>query len=240
MRILAEYLEPLRRFRDETDPGHGRLLRVGARDSRERAERALRDAPGRPRAPARRRGRRARRRAGRSTGRVTTRTRATLARAADDVERCTLDTPHHRFVVCSGGGPGIMEAANRGAREAGGKTIGLNIRLPFEQGANPYVTDEPALRVPLLLHAEVLVRLPGQGAGRLSGRVRHVDELFEILTLAQTDKLSKKIEVLLYGREYWDRVLHFEPMVECGRDLGRTTSIAASRSSTRRSRRSTA
>ena len=109
-----------------------------------------------------------------------------------------------------------MEAANRGAREAGGKTIGLNIRLPFEQGANPYITDGLHFEFHYFFMrkfwfaylAKALVIFPG-GFGTL-------DELFEILTLVQTDKLSKKIEVVLYGREYWDQVLNLEPMAEWG------------------------
>ena len=123
---------------------------------------------------------------------------------------------HHRFVVTSGGGPGIMEAANRGASEAGGKTIGLNIRLPFEQGANPLHHRGPALRVPLLLHAQVLVCVPGQGARDLSGGFGTLDEMFEILTLMQTEKLAKQIQIILYGTEYWDPILNLEPMAEWG------------------------
>jgi uncharacterized protein (TIGR00730 family) len=127
-----------------------------------------------------------------------------------------LKEPRHRFVVCSGGGPGIMEAANRGAREAGGKTIGLNIRLPYEQGPNPYIS--PGLHFEFHYFfmrkfwfaylAKALVIFPG-GFGTL-------DELFEILTLVQTEKLSKTIEVVLYGTEYWDRVLRLETLSELG------------------------
>jgi uncharacterized protein (TIGR00730 family) len=128
----------------------------------------------------------------------------------------TLDSPYRRFVVCSGGGPGIMEAANRGAHDAGGKTIGLNIRLPFEQGANPYISPNLHFEFHYFFMrkfwfaylAKALVVFPG-GFGTL-------DEMFEVLTLAQTEKLSKKIEVLLYGREYWERILNFEPMIEAG------------------------
>lgn len=121
-----------------------------------------------------------------------------------------------RFVVTTGGGPGIMEAANRGAREAGAKTIGLNIRLPFEQYPNPYITPSLNLEFHYFFMrkfwfaylAKALVIFPG-GFGTL-------DELFEILTLAQTQKLAKKILVVIYGREYWDRLLNLQTMVDAG------------------------
>src|ERR1035437_7906155 len=126
----------------------------------------------------------------------------------------TIPSRRHRFVVTSGGGPGIMEAANRGAHEAGGKTIGLNIRLPSEQGPNPYISKNLHFEFHYFFMrkfwfaylAKALVVFPG-GFGTM-------DEMFEILTLVQTEKLSKTIQVLLYGREYWERVLHFEPMIE--------------------------
>ena len=127
-----------------------------------------------------------------------------------------LDTQHHRFVVTSGGGPGIMEAANRGAADAGGKTIGLNIGLPFEQEPNAWVT--PALNFEFHYFfmrkfwfaylAKALVIFPG-GFGTL-------DEMFEILTLMQTEKLEKQIQIILYGSEYWDAILRLEPMAEWG------------------------
>src|SRR5438067_6889089 len=121
-----------------------------------------------------------------------------------------------RFVVTTGGGPGIMEAANLGAHEAGGKTVGLNINLPFEQYPNPYIT--PSLNFEFHYFfmrkfwfaylAKALVIFPG-GFGTL-------DELFEILTLAQTQKLAKKILVVIYGREYWNRVINFQAMADAG------------------------
>jgi uncharacterized protein (TIGR00730 family) len=121
-----------------------------------------------------------------------------------------------RFVVTTGGGPGIMEAANRGAKEAGGKTIGLNINLPFEQFPNPYIT--PSLNFEFHYFfmrkfwfaylAKALVIFPG-GFGTF-------DELFEILTLAQTDKLAKKILVVIYGSEYWNKLINFQAMIDAG------------------------
>jgi uncharacterized protein (TIGR00730 family) len=128
----------------------------------------------------------------------------------------TLPGKRHRFVVTSGGGPGIMEAANRGASEVGGKTIGLNIRLPFEQFPNPYITPELNFEFHYFFMrkywfaylAKALVVFPG-GFGTL-------DELFEILTLAQTQKLAKKIIVIVYGKEYWSRVLNLSALVDAG------------------------
>ncbi|HEX4605675.1 MAG TPA: TIGR00730 family Rossman fold protein [Candidatus Angelobacter sp.] len=128
----------------------------------------------------------------------------------------TLPGKRRRFVVTSGGGPGIMEAANRGAREAGGKTIGLNIRLPFEQYPNQYITPELNFEFHYFFMrkywfaylAKALVVFPG-GFGTL-------DEFFEILTLAQTHKLAKKILVIVYGKEYWKSVLNLEALVDAG------------------------
>ena len=128
----------------------------------------------------------------------------------------TLDSSHHRFVVTSGGGPGIMEAANRGAQEAGGKTVGLNIKLPFEQVANPYISEGLHFEFHYFFMrkfwfaylAKSLVIFPG-GFGTL-------DEMFEILTLMQTEKLAKQIQIILYGTEYWDQILDFTPMTEWG------------------------
>ena len=127
-----------------------------------------------------------------------------------------VDTDGRRhFVVCSGGGPSIMEAANRGAADVGAESIGLNIVLPHEQAPNPYVTPRLSLqfhyfalrKMHFLLHARALAAFPG-GFGTF-------DELFELLTLIQTGKIQP-IPVLLYGKEFWQRVVNFEALVEEG------------------------
>src|ERR1700744_4170041 len=128
----------------------------------------------------------------------------------------TISSRRSRFVVTSGGGPGIMEAANRGAYEAGGKTIGLNIRLPFEQAPNPYIT--PSLnfefhyffmrKLWFAYLSKALVVFPG-GFGTL-------DEMFEVLTLVQTEKLAKKISIVVYGSAYWKSILNLDVLVDKG------------------------
>ena len=215
IRILAEYLDPLRRFKAHNIQDTVVFFGSARVNSRLAAQRAL-----------------ARVKSGASTR--TAEYKAELRRRRKALEwsryyedaralakRLTkwsigLEAPHRRFVVCSGGGPGIMEAANRGAKEAGGTSIGLNIALPFEQAPNPYITKD------LLFHfhyffmrkfwfaylAKALVIFPG-GFGTL-------DEMFEILTLAQTRKLSTKLLVILYGTDYWDEVFNLQPLAEWG------------------------
>ena len=128
----------------------------------------------------------------------------------------TLPGRRHRFVVTSGGGPGIMEAANRGARDAGGKTIGLNIRLPFEQLPNPYITPELNFEFHYFFMRKYWFAYPAKALVVFPGGFGTLDELFEILTLAQTQKLAKKIIVIVYGREYWNRVLNLGALADAG------------------------
>jgi uncharacterized protein (TIGR00730 family) len=128
----------------------------------------------------------------------------------------TLGTTPKRFVICSGGGPGIMEAANRGAAEAGGSSVGLSIQLPHEQRPNPYITPDLNFcfhyffmrKLWFAQKAKALVVFPG-GFGTM-------DELWEMLTLLQTGKLSSHHLILIYGRKYWDKVLDWKHMVRTG------------------------
>jgi uncharacterized protein (TIGR00730 family) len=216
IRILAEYLEPLRRFKAERVQDTVVFFGSARIHSREHAEKALErlvrkfsDRGDGDDNEHLRRGRKAL-----EWSRYYEESRE-LAKLLTSLAS-TLDGPNHRFVVCSGGGPGIMEAANRGATEAGGKTIGLNIRLPFEQGPNRYITEGLHFEFHYFFMrkfwfaylAKALVIFPG-GFGTL-------DEMFEILTLMQTEKLAKQIQIILYGTEYWDPILNLEPMAEWG------------------------
>ena len=123
-----------------------------------------------------------------------------------------LDHERH-FVICSGGGPGIMEAANKGAIQGGGKSIGLNISLPMEQGSNPYVSNNLSFEFHYFFMrkfwfvnlAKAMIMFPG-GFGTL-------DEMMEVLTLLQTKKTTKKLPIVLYGKKYWNEVLNFDAMV---------------------------
>ena len=126
----------------------------------------------------------------------------------------TIEDPNNRFYICSGGGPGIMEAANRGASFAAGKSIALGISLPFEQNLNPYITKELGFEFHyffirkfwFLYLAKALIAFPG-GFGTL-------DELFEILTLLQTRKTNKYIPIVLYGSEFWRDIVNFENLIK--------------------------
>ena len=231
IRVLAEYQEPMARFRRERiqdtvvffgsarflplDEANARLLLLENTGSAAAAPAA--EQPATPEAIA----------AGEASELQLKRAQAAVKMAqyyedARELARlvatwaCRLPGRRHRFVVTSGGGPGIMEAANRGAFEAGCKTIGLNIKLPFEQRPNPYLS--PALNFEFHYFfmrkywfaylAKALVVFPG-GFGTL-------DEMFELLTLVQTRKLAKPITVVIYGSAYWKEVLNLEAMAEHG------------------------
>jgi len=215
IRILAEYLEPLRRLKEQNIQDTVVFFGSARVHSRMEATRALD---------------RLRKRSSRRTrdhAALLKRSRKAVewSRYYEDARdlanrlakwSLSLESPRHRFVVCSGGGPGIMEAANRGAHDAGGKSIGFNIRLPFEQGANRYITRGLHFEFHYFFMrkfwfaylAKALVIFPG-GFGTL-------DEMFEILTLSQTQKLSKQLGVFIYGREYWEEILDLKPMGEWG------------------------
>jgi uncharacterized protein (TIGR00730 family) len=216
IRILSEYLEPLRRFREQRIQDTVVFFGSARVDSRERATRAHRSLRARGVIQSEEEYQAELKRSRRAVEWAKYYEDARELARLLTVWSLSLQQENHRFVVTSGGGPGIMEAANRGATEAGGKTIGLNIRLPFEQGANPYITDGLHFEFHYFFMrkfwfaylAKALVIFPG-GFGTC-------DEFFEILTLAQTEKLSKKIAVVLYGREYWRNVIDFKPLVEWG------------------------
>lgn len=131
------------------------------------------------------------------------------------LENGTKESPQP-FVICTGGGPAIMEAGNRGAMDANGKNIGLNISLPFEQHANPYITPELNFefhyfftrKYHFAYRAKALVVFPG-GYGSM-------DELFEMLTLVQNQKIIKKLKIILFGSEFWKKTINFEYLFECG------------------------
>ncbi|PYU33818.1 MAG: TIGR00730 family Rossman fold protein [Acidobacteria bacterium] len=215
VRILSEYLDPLVRLRRE-EVGDTIVMFGSARIiGRDRAQAHLR-------------------RLKSLRGKETPRRRIALrdARAAVAMSRyyeearelarrvtawsLTLGEHPRRFVICSGGGPGIMEAANRGAAEAGGKTVGLSIELPHEQWPNSYIS--PGLNFQFHYFfmrklwfaqlAKALIVFPG-GFGTM-------DELWEMLTLMQTGKLQRRNLILIYGRRYWNRVIDWREMLNWG------------------------
>ena len=207
MRILAEYLEPEARFEEMGIEdtivvfGSARLL------PREDAEKGLEEAKA-------------------SGGDVAKAERDLRMSAYYEAARelsfkltewaKALEEGRQRFVICSGGGPGIMEAANRGASEADGLNIGLNISLPFEQNDNPHITEGLSLEFHYFFMrkfwftymAKAIVVMPG-GFGTL-------DEFMEVVTLVQTLKIKKALPIVLFGKEFWSKVINFETLIEFG------------------------
>src|SRR5437763_6237331 len=228
LRILSEYAEPLARFRREQIQDTVVFFGSARFHSRPDAENALEilEKPGSV-APAPPHEQPVVPRHGRADELQLKRARAAvqMARFYEDARRLAamltewaskLPSKRHRFVVTTGGGPGIMEAANLGAYEAGGKTIGLNIRLPYEQMPNPYMTPELNLEFHYFFMRKYWFAYLAKGLVIFPGGFGTLDELFEILTLAQTDKLAKKILVVIYGSEYWNRVLNLDALVDAG------------------------
>jgi len=127
-----------------------------------------------------------------------------------------LETSANRFIVCTGGGPGIMEAANRGAKKAGGYSIGLNISIPFEQYVNKYVTPDLSFEFHYFFMRKFWFAYLSKALIIFPGGFGTIDELFEVLTLIQTDKIRKKLAVVIYDEKFWKSVINFEKFVEYG------------------------
>jgi len=207
LRILSEYLEPKSRF-DYHQVDDTIVFMGSARlKSREEAEAALQAAE-------RGEGDLARARQLLKMARYYEDARELASRLTDWSKQ--LADESRRFVVCTGGGPGIMEAANRGASEAKGMNVGLTISIPVEEFDNRYVTRELSFHFHYFFMrkfwfaylAKALLVFPG-GFGTL-------DELFEVLTLRQTGKMRKNLGIVLFGAEFWDKAINFEVMIEHG------------------------
>ncbi len=127
-----------------------------------------------------------------------------------------LETSANRFIICTGGGPGIMEAANRGAKKAGGYSVGLNISIPFEQYVNKYVTKELSFEFHYFFMRKFWFAYLSKAFVVFPGGFGTFDELFEILTLVQTEKIRKKLSVVIYDEKYWKSVVNFDALIDYG------------------------
>ncbi len=127
-----------------------------------------------------------------------------------------LDTTANRFIVCTGGGPGIMEAANKGAKKAGGYSVGLNISIPFEQFVNRYVTPDLSFEFHYFFMRKFWFAYLSKALIIFPGGFGTMDECFEVLTLVQTEKIKKKLLMVIYDEKYWNSIINFDVLVEKG------------------------
>ena len=127
-----------------------------------------------------------------------------------------LDTTANRFIVCTGGGPGIMEAANKGAKKAGGYSVGLNISIPFEQFVNRYVTPDLSFEFHYFFMRKFWFAYLSKALIIFPGGFGTMDECFEVLTLVQTEKIKKKLLMIIYDEKYWKSIINFDVLVEKG------------------------
>ena len=127
-----------------------------------------------------------------------------------------LESPAHRYLVCTGGGPGIMEAANRGAQDAGGRSIGLNIGLPHEQRPNPFITPGLSFEFRYFFMRKLWFAYVARAIVAFPGGLGTLDELFEFLTLSQTGKIDPPPATLLYGTRYWNEIVDFDALARHG------------------------
>jgi uncharacterized protein (TIGR00730 family) len=212
LRILSEYAEPLARFRREQIQDTVVFFGSARFESRKVTQKNLAALDGKSGGTE-------------GVGRKRALAAVDMAKYYEDARRLAfllsqwsiqIPARRRRFVVTTGGGPGIMEAANLGAKEAGAKTIGLNIHLPFEQYPNPHITPSLNFEFHYFFMRKFWFAYLAKGLVIFPGGFGTLDELFEILTLAQTQKLAKKILVAIYGSKYWKQVLNFQAMVDSG------------------------
>lgn len=214
LRILSEYQEPLARFRREQIQDTVVFFGSARFQGHKAAQQGLAAIGERNATPAQLQEDLKRAQATLDTARYYEDAR----KLAHMLTKWSINIParRHRFVVTTGGGPGIMEAANLGAHEAGGKSIGLNIQLPFEQHPNQFITPSLNFQFHYFFMRKFWFAYLAKGLVIFPGGFGTMDELFEILTLAQTEKLAKKILVIIYGSEYWNKIINFQAFVDSG------------------------
>jgi uncharacterized protein (TIGR00730 family) len=207
LRILSEYIEPESRFREFGIQDTIIIFGSARLRSQEDAEKDLAEAKAEGGDVV-------------AAERVLRNTKY-YAATRDLAERLThwsknLEGSDRRFVICSGGGPGIMEAANRGASDAKGENIGLNISLPFEQHDNPYITRRLSIEFHYFFMRKFWFSYLAKAVVVMPGGFGTLDEFMEILTLVQTGKIKKRMPIVLFGKEFWNKVINFEALVEFG------------------------